>query len=204
MISITNIHKLEIEERPTGKRFIIVDERTDKHIGYVEAHEPLRRHFYWRDWDPKRDEPEYGTVEVSIGKILPEPEHSAAISIAVQIAVSFVAALNSQNAFALKEQFRQRQIHQIAQATHNRMVEERRKEIEDKLKWYLGQKFKMRVAGRKSTVFGTIDNVTADRLYSTSEQYRGMTTNLNAIQELWVMYPGEKRYTNIIKSLSDL
>lgn len=79
-------------------------------------------------------------------------------------------------------------------------AEERRKrvaEIYELVRWLEGQKFRLTRDGYRATVFGTIDRVSEQRMYTTSEKGVPMRIEFRDLRKLEIKYEDEKRYTLI-------
>jgi hypothetical protein len=168
----------------------------------IEVRAPLSvRRSSWRDpaeWDPERDEPEYSYVDTGYYRHrMLNPAAAKAVAEAMQIAADFCHALNEQAAEALawqeyeRRDVREREIRELAEE------ELKRAEIKESVQWYVGQKFKLRRKGYKATVFGVIDRISDTTLYTTSERGVSMTTQIDDLIELHIMYDGERRYTKV-------
>lgn len=85
---------------------------------------------------------------------------------------------------------------QIEQA---RIDRERRAEriakAKEQLQWYVGQNFKLKRDGYRSTVFGEVIELTERYMRTISERGVPMRIELDKITQFSVKYEGEKRYT---------
>ncbi len=157
------------------------------------------RRSWQREWDPAHDEPEYARVEYAgtYGSRYMTPTASRVLAEVLQLAADFCERLNEQNAEALAHQEHQRREHRLRQQREREAEEAKRAEIKEQVQWYIGQKFKLRRRGYRATVFGTIDAITDTQLRTTSERGVPMTTQIEDLTELHIMYEGERRYTKV-------
>ena len=177
--------------------FTVYDDE-DKRISSIEVEPPMQERRY-RTWDPERDEPEYARVtnNTYYSHRAHLPEDAFAVAKTLETAAEFAKRLNVAAAPELEKQERAHK-YAIAKREQEKAEHEQRvAAIKEHVQWYTGQKFKLRRKGYRATVFGVIDRVTDTHIYTTSERGVAMTTKLADLEELHVMYEGERRYTRV-------
>jgi hypothetical protein len=170
------------------------------HTVYVRLPLPPRQSWH-RAWDPELDYPEYGNIRSgALGgyrQATLSPADALAVAEALALAASYCVACNEAHIEELAWQEYARRDAREREAREEANRDRVRQEIKEAIQWYIGNKFKLRRQGYKATVFGTIDRVTDTTIYTTSERNVRMQTLLSDLEQMWVMYDGEKRYTKV-------
>jgi hypothetical protein len=191
--------ELYVEEGQTNF-YVLRPNGSKVHTVYVRLPLPPRQSWR-RAWDPELDYPEYGNIQSeTLGGYRrhgASPADALAVSEALALAASYCVACNEARIEELAWQEYARRDAREREAREEANRDRARQEIKEAIQWYIGNKFKLRRAGYKATVFGTIDRVTDTIIYTASERNVRMQTLLSDLEQMWVMYDGEKRYTKV-------
>lgn len=168
-------------------------------LSAVQVVPPIPPRQSWHGpWSEQTDEPEYGYINHDSYRTRGMSAVDArALGEVLALAASFVEALDREKADELAEQVRRRAEYLHKQIQEEEAKEQHRLKLKEDVQWYIGQKFKLRRKGYRATVFGVIDRITDTTIFTTSERGVKMTTDLESLEELHIMYEGEKRYTKV-------
>lgn len=73
----------------------------------------------------------------------------------------------------------------------------------EKLKWYIGDDFKLKRRGYRATVFGTIEDFGPRHMFTTSERGKRMRIEVDSIYRLWLKGEGRGAWELIIDEPED-
>jgi cell division septum initiation protein DivIVA len=163
----------------------------------VQVVPPLPPRRSWHGpWSEQTDDPEYGYINYDSYRHMSAAE-ARALGEVLALAASLVEALDREKADELTEQARKREAYLRQKIQEEEAKEQHRLKLKEDVQWYIGQKFKLRRKGYRATVFGVIDRITDTTIFTISERGVRMTIDLESLEELHIMYEGEKRYTKV-------
>lgn len=143
------------------------------------------------------------------------PQHMDVLAAAMKFVATVMREADSQLDSKREEIRAERERREKEHAAYmERVREERRKareaeearvaEVKEAVQWMIDQKFKLKRRGYKSTVFGTLKEVTPSAIRTISEKNVPMHIPLREIEYFAVKYEGDRQYTEIYKEKKEV